>query len=61
MMSANFRALFWLQFNQYAKTPKSQTQLWPLSFDHVNDETADEMYERNRKIIASMEASGAMN
>jgi len=55
-MSANFRALFWLSFNQFAKTPKKAESLWPLSID--GDKTggvADEdMYERNTRIIKAM-------
>lgn len=55
-MSANFRALFTLQFNQYAKHPKNPDQLWPLSWDSANDMTMDEIYERNKRIIEAMES-----
>ena len=57
MDAANFRSLFTLGYNQYAKHPKSANQLWPLGIDGSNQSstmTADEMYARNRDIIASM-------
>lgn len=60
-MAANFRALFTLTFNQYAKHPKEPHQLWPLQIDHVNDLSMEEVYERNKRIINSMEKSGLMN
>lgn len=51
-MASNFRALFQLQYNQWAKHSKSAKELWPLSIDTVGNElTEDEMYERNRIII----------
>jgi len=54
-MSANFRALFWLSFNQWSKTPKSSESLWPLSIDSDGQELSmDEIYERNKRIIESM-------
>lgn len=55
VMSANFRALFQLQYNQWAKHPKQAEQLWPLSIDDRYDEelTEDEMYARNAAIIAA--------
>ena len=55
VMSANFRALFTLIYHQYAKHPMSPERLWPLSIDRVKNEiTAEEMYERNRKIIEAL-------
>jgi hypothetical protein len=54
VLSSNFRALFWLQFNQYSKTPKSAESLWKLSIDQNNELTAAEMYERNKNIIEKM-------
>jgi len=57
MDSANFRALFTLGYNQYAKSPKSATQLWPLGIDNTNQSTtltSDEMFQRNKQIIDSM-------
>ena len=60
LMSANFRALFHLQFNQWAKNPKSRHELWPLSIDEIPDSnlTMNEIYERNREIIARYRAQG---
>lgn len=51
-MSANFRALFHLQYCQWAKHPKSAQYLWPLSIDpkpEILDES--ELYKRNTEII----------
>lgn len=52
-MSANFRALFHLQYCQWSKHPKSAEQLWPLnSIDgEIEQLTEEEMYARNKKII----------
>jgi len=61
VLASNFRALFTLQFNQWSKNPKKAENLWPLSMDEIEQLTADEMYARNRNIIASIEASGSMN
>jgi len=61
-MSANFRALFHLQYNQWAKHPKQPEQLWPLSFDHTENElTEEEMYARNAAIIATYLKSQSLN
>lgn len=52
VMSANFRALFSLHYNQWAKSKKSPEQLWQLSIDGgINNLTEEEMYERNKKVI----------
>lgn len=52
--SSNFRALFALTFNQWAKKgeAKSPEALWPLPMldDLVPKMTADEMFERNKQI-----------
>lgn len=52
-MSANFRALFHLQYCQWAKHPKSAESLWPL--DHIDQQieqlSEEEMYKRNKAII----------
>lgn len=57
-MSSNFRALFHLQFNQWAKYSKSAHELWPLSIDeNVQVLSEDEMYARNARIIAEFERS----
>lgn len=55
-ISADFRSLFTLNYNQYSKTPKTCQQLWPLSIDTINNEKLeiDEIYERNKKIIEQM-------
>lgn len=54
-MASNFRALFQLQFNQWAKLGerKSASELWPLSIDEneVEPLTDEEMYKRNEEII----------
>lgn len=51
MMSANFRAIFHLQYNQWAKHAKSPSQLWPLSIDDKGLQLSEEeMYERNKRI-----------
>lgn len=51
-MSSNFRALFQLQFNQWAKHPKEAHILWPLSIDRtIEPLTDEEMYKRNAEII----------
>lgn len=61
-MSANFRALFHLQYNQWAKHPKQAERLWPLSIDHIEDElTEDEMYARNKAVIAAYLKSQSLN
>jgi len=53
MMSANFRMLYTLQFNQWAKRgqQKQPAKLWPLSFDTDHELPAEEMYARNAEII----------
>ena len=56
IMSSNFRALYYLSFNQWAKTPMSAQELWPLSIDaetSPDDEnlTIEQIYERNAKFI----------
>lgn len=54
-MSANFRALYYLMFNQWAKTPKSPHELWPLSIDKEEDEEPiEQTYERNRQLIEQL-------
>lgn len=55
-LSDNFRALFTLQFNQWAKKSeqKKPSQLWPLSFDNNQKQTSEDMYERNKKLIESI-------
>jgi len=51
-MSANFRMLFTLNFNQWSKHPKDPETLWPLSFDNqIEVLSEDEMYARNKAII----------
>lgn len=51
-MSENFRALFQLQYNQWAKFTKQASELWPLSIDDQPEViTDDEMYKRNEEII----------
>jgi len=52
-MSANFRMLFWLNHNQWAKYPKNPEYLWPLSSidEQIEVLTEDQMYERNKIII----------
>ena len=52
-MSANFRALFQLQFNQWSKYPKQAHLLWPLSIDQIEHEelTEEEMYQRAEVLI----------
>jgi hypothetical protein len=52
-MSANFRMLFTLTYNQWAKNAKSPETLWPLiSIDEtIEPLTEDEMYARNKAII----------
>jgi len=51
-MSANFRALFHLQYSQWAKHPKSAEYLWPLSIDeHIEILSEEELYARNKIII----------
>jgi hypothetical protein len=54
--ASNFRALFWLQFNQYSKHPKKAEDLWPLSVDQNSSHgmTAEDMYERNKKVIENL-------
>jgi len=49
----NFRALFTLQYNQWAKPSDRKTpqQLWPLSIDEIEQMSEEEMYERNRLVI----------
>ena len=53
--SANFRELFALYYNSNCKPHerKSPARLWPLTIDAKDKKpmTAEEMYERNRKII----------
>ena len=57
-MASNFRALFHLQYNQWAKYTKSAQELWPLSIDeNVQVLSEEEMYERNARIIAEFERS----
>ena len=56
LRSNNFRSLFTLGYNQYAKHPKTQEQLWPLSIDKnsTNKMDIEDIYERNKKIIEQM-------
>lgn len=56
LRSNNFRSLFTLGYNQYAKHPKTQEQLWPLSIDKNLTKKMDieDIYDRNRKIIEQM-------
>lgn len=51
VMSANFRALFVLNFNQWANHKKTAEQLWPLSFDYEDQLSEEEMYARNKLVI----------
>lgn len=56
MRSANFRELFALQFNQYAKkgSQKSASQLWPLRMIDTRFsmfETAEDEYKWREKMI----------
>jgi hypothetical protein len=53
--AANFRALFWLTFNQFSKHQRRAEELWPLSIDSDKEVmTMEEMYERNKRVIESM-------
>jgi len=54
IMASNFRALFALQYNQWAKHPMKPENLWPLDIDEKPD--AKEIYKRNEKIIKDYEA-----
>ncbi len=55
-MASNFRALFTIQYNQFAKHAKGATELWPLSIDsHKEELNAEDMYARNKRVIESME------
>lgn len=53
-MAANFRRLFALQYNQWAKQGHQMKEwsLWPLSIDktEIDEQEAEEMYKRNREI-----------
>lgn len=56
MRSANFRPIFAAICNQYAKTPKTLRDLWPLSIDgeYEEDEPIEKIYERNRQLIETV-------
>lgn len=54
VMASNFRALFSLQYNQWSKQKMSPQSLWPLDIDQTL--SAEEIYERNQKIIKDYEA-----
>jgi len=53
-MSANFRMLFALNFNQWSRNAKSPEVLWPLpSIDgEIEVLSEEDMYARNKAIIA---------
>lgn len=56
MMQANFRMLYGIQYNQWAKPRRTNAQLWPIpSIDggEVEQLTEEEIYERNKEIIAN--------
>jgi len=57
LQSANFRNLFTLQYNSTQKQQKTAQRLWPLSIDDIDKPTSnmtmEEIYERNRKILAN--------
>jgi hypothetical protein len=63
-MASNFRALFHLQYNQWAGKGQRRTakQLWPLSFDNNEVElTESELYRRNTEIIESYKEKYGIN
>ena len=51
MEASNFRSLFLLQYNQWAKTPKTAHELWPLAIDNVETIPIEEVYERNKRMV----------
>jgi hypothetical protein len=58
VMASNFRALFWLGYNQNVKKgdQKSDKQLWPLpSIDGIMKKSTEDIYERNKRIIKAHE------
>jgi hypothetical protein len=58
--ASNFRALFYLNYNQWAKQKMSPQKLWPLSIDQAEKTkqlTMEEIYERNKKIIGNGKTS----
>lgn len=61
VMASNFRALFHLQYNQWAKHGKQASELWPLSIDNKEELPEDELYKRNERIIKAYRGKYGVN